>query len=128
MAIPTDLLERDQAASIDLHVIYGDTLRFQGTVEVDGVVQNLTGCNARAKIKATDAGSVTATFTSTVPTPAAGLVLCLLAPAATTAAALGTVAADGDQVGVWDLEIYDGTDAITVARGNVYAYFERATA
>jgi hypothetical protein len=127
MALPTDLIERDIPQRIDLHIVYADSVRFQGIVQVDGVAQNLTGCSARAKIKASDAGAVTATFTCTVPTPASGIILALLAPAATTEAALGTAASDGAQIGVWDLEVYDGTDVVTVARGNVFGYFQRAT-
>ncbi len=126
MAIPTDLLERDLAQQVDLHIVYGDTVRFSGIVTVDGVAQNLTGCTATAKIKATDAGAVTATFTVTIPTPASGTVLAILLPAATTAAALGTATTDGAQIGVWDMDIRDGTDVITVCRGNVFGYFERA--
>jgi hypothetical protein len=125
MAIPTDLLERDQAEQVDLHIVIGDSVRFQGIVTVDGVAQNLTGCTAAAKIKSSDAGSVTATCTVTIPTPASGVVLAVLTPAQTTAAALGTPASDGAQIGVWDLQIADGTDVVTVCRGNVYAYFER---
>jgi hypothetical protein len=108
---------------MNLTIVVGDTVYLLGVISVDGVVQDLTGCTVTAKIRATDGGTVLATFTSSVPTPASGQVLMTLAPATTGAL---TVTTDGAQIGVWSAEITDGTDVVTFVRGTVSGLFNRA--
>ena len=119
MAIPVNLLERDEPQVQDLKVVLGDSFRWSGSVTVDGVPQNLTGCTCRCKILSDFGGTLLATMTCTIPDPTNGICLLLMTPAQT--AGLPVPTADGGQIGVYDMEILDGTDDTTIVRGNVFA-------
>jgi hypothetical protein len=125
MAIPTTLLERDEPQAQDLRLVLGDTFRWQAAVTLDGVAQDLTGCSVRGKILDADGGTQLVAFTGSVPSPASGVVLLTLTPAQT--GALTPPTSDGGQIGVYDVEIYDGTDVVTVVRGAVFALKQRTT-
>lgn len=123
MAIPADLLAIDVALEADVDLYLGATYYDEGIISVDDVAQNLTGCTVAGAIKATDTGAVLVAFTGTVVDAANGKVRFSLTPAQTVA--LTFTGVDGDQLGVYDYQVNDGTDKIIFRRGKVRGRYKR---
>ena len=83
------------------------------------VYENFTGCTATGKIRATFGGTLIETFTCTIPVPTNGTIFFQLTPTQ-TAALTGTFPDTSTRVaviGVFDVEITDGTDVVRVLQG-----------
>jgi hypothetical protein len=123
MPIPADLLGIDAAQEADVDLYLGASYYDEGVISVDGVVSPLTGCTVVGAIKATDTGAVLVAFTGTVVDAPTAKVRFTLTPAQT--AALTFTAADGEQLGVYDYQVSDGTDKIIFRRGRVRGRYKR---
>ena len=123
MPIPADLLGIDAAQEADIDLYLGATFYDEGVISVDGAVSALTGCTVAGAIKATDTGAVLVAFTGTVVDAPTAKVRFTLTPAQT--AALAFSGADGDQLGVYDYMLEDGTEKIIFRRGKVRGRYKR---
>lgn len=123
MALLDDVLAKADAAIVDLTIVQGDTALITNTLELKpsggayGPV-DLTGCTVTAVIKTAPGGTALATFTCT-HTGALGGYRCHLAPAV-TAALTWTGPTDPGAIGVYDVQVSDGTNTVTLQTGTVY--------
>jgi hypothetical protein len=113
MTLPNSVLATE-AATVDIVIQQGSTYYQAYTLEDAGSAVDLTGCTATAKLKDVFSGSTLATFTCAIPTPANGTITVTL-PVATTAALTGTFPTTSTRkvaIGVWDLEVIDGSSQV----------------
>lgn len=124
MALPSGLLEIGLPGDATLTIRQGDSFRQLITVNVNGSPADLSvGVTATLKIRDTIGGSVLATCTCTIPIGTDGTVLAVLTPV-TTAALTVSGTTRVRQLGVWDLDLTDGTDVITCVGGTVQLYMQ----
>lgn len=103
----------------------GDNAGLQFTIKLNSVAADLTGCTGVCSIRS-DYAAVTDIVTGVVtfPTPTSGVVRVTLTAANTTTLA-GVVPGSTDaaqqlvNVGVYDVEILDGTNQLTILGGKV---------
>lgn len=104
-----------EPGAADLTIYQGDS--FQRTVafiDAAGGPVDLTGQTATAQIRATPASSeVLLALTCAIDDPASGLVVI-------TATGEATAALTAGDIGVWDLELANGTTIRTWLRGKVH--------
>jgi len=128
VALPTTLIRMGAPAQSTLAVRQGDSVEWTVTVK-DGAGAAIdlgSPCTATSKIKDSYTGSTLATMTCSV-TAASGLIVCSLTPAQ-TAALTGSFSGRGSgTIGVWDVQVSDGTNIVTIARGEVVLYLEVTT-
>lgn len=124
MALPSGLLEIGMPGDASLTIRQGDTFRQPIVININGVPADLSvGVTASLKIKSAIGGSTLATCTCTIPIGTDGTVIATLTPAQTAAlTASGTTRVRG--LGVWDLNLTDGTDVATCIGGAVNLYME----
>jgi hypothetical protein len=92
------------AATYNFNLDQGSDFALDMVMKEDGVVKDLTGYSARAQMRRTrDAAEVTATFTCSIPTPAAGTIKMEMSNSTSGAIAAGAY--------FYDLEIYTSSDA-----------------
>ena len=106
-------------------------VNFYRPVVIGGILtpKNLTGCTATAKIKDSFTGALIIALACTIPNPTDGYVYIKLTKAQTAALVLPNVAAGVrlGRLGVWDLELDDGTDAYRFLEGEVQLSREATT-
>ena len=116
--------------SAEIQITQGDTWteRFDITDE-NGSAVDLTGLTGSLKIKDTFTGTVLATATVTIPTPASGQVVATLSSATTTGLSLSGASATErtGQIGFYDLQLTDGSSIVTIVGGIVTLYREVTT-
>lgn len=129
MTIPAALLYT-QPAPIDIQITQGDDWsdRFD-VLDGSGVAVNLTGLTASAKIKDAFGGTLLATITCAITTPANGQISVSLAAAATGALTIPGAATNirSGLVGYYDLQVTDGSLIVTLAGGQVTLWREITT-
>lgn len=128
MALPTTLLRMGAPTASTLTVRQGDTVEWTVTVrDSAGAAIDLgSPATGTCLLKASYGGATLATATVST-TPASGLIVCRLSPAQ-TAALTGSFGGRGSGViGVWDVQVSDGTNIVTVARGEVVLTLEVTT-
>lgn len=92
------------AATYNFNLDQGSDFALDMVMKEDGVVKDLTGYSARAQMRRTrDAAEVTATFTCSIPTPAAGTIKMEMSNSTSAAITAGAY--------FYDLEIYTPSDA-----------------
>jgi hypothetical protein len=124
MALPSALLGIGLPGDATLTIRQGDTWQTIITINVNGIAADLSSSvTATLKIKDTYGGTLLATATCTIPVGTDGKVHCSLTPAQTAA-----LTATGSQrvraLGVWDLNLTDGTNTVTPVGGAVNLYIE----
>lgn len=125
MAALDNLVYIQAPASRDWTVREGDNIALQFAIKLNGTAVDLTAVTGTCSIR-TDYSSVTDVVTGTVtfPTPASGIVRVSLTAANTTTIA-GLVpgsTAVGQQlvdVAVYDIELQDGTNQVTILGGRI---------
>jgi hypothetical protein len=124
VALPSGLLEIGLPGDATLTIRQGDTWRQRIVVKQGGVAANLSsGVTASLKIKTTFGGSVLETATCTIPVGTDGAVIAALTPAETAALTVtGTTRVR--ELGLWDLNLTDGTDTVTVIGGVINLYMQ----
>jgi hypothetical protein len=124
MALPSGLLEIGLPGDATLTIRQGDTWRQRITVKSGGAAADLSvGVTATLKIKSTFGGTLLETAACTIPVGTDGVVIAALTPAETAVLTVtGTTRVR--LLGVWDLNLTDGTDVVTVIGGNVNLYMQ----
>jgi hypothetical protein len=124
MALPSGLLEIGMPGDASLTIRQGNTWRQRITVRVGGVAADLSvGVTASLKIKDAFGGTLLETAACTIPVGTDGVVIAALTPAETAALTVtGTTRVRA--LGVWDLNLTDGTDVATVIGGAVNLYMQ----
>ena len=128
MALPAVLIAMSAAPSTALAIRQGDSVSWTVAVQ-DGAGAAIdlgTPCTAACQLRASYGGSVLASATCVV-SAAAGTITCSLTPAQTAAIAGSFAGRGSGAVGVWDVQVTDGTHIVTVARGEVVLYLEVTT-
>ena len=119
MALPVT----SKATAYDLAIVQGSTLtRVFQVQDTNGTIIDLLGVTAAAKIRDAFTGSVIVTLTCPVVTGASSTVTVTMTSAATAALTVpaGTPAdVRVATIGVWDLELTDGTNTYRFAEGVV---------
>jgi hypothetical protein len=123
MALPAGTYQIGLPGDATLTIRQGDTWSVVFTITSNGVAVDLSsGVTASLKIKSTYGGTLLETATCSTPT-AGGVITASLTPAETAA-----LTATGDQrirpLGVWDLNLTDGTNTATVVGGAVNLYMQ----
>jgi hypothetical protein len=123
MPLPAALLAAGRPGNANLAIVQGDTWYQAFTITSGGVAVDLTGLTATLQVRTTYGGTVLATASCTIPTPTDGTVIAQLT-AATTAAL--TVVGDTLEraLGVYDLNLTDGTQVSTPITGRVTLVME----
>jgi hypothetical protein len=124
MALPTGLLEIGLPGDASLTIRQGDTWRQRITVKSGGIAADLSvGVTATLKIKDTFGGTLLETAACTIPVGTDGVVIASLTPAETAVLTVtGTTRVRA--LGVWDLNLSDGTNVVTVVGGAVNLYMQ----
>jgi hypothetical protein len=122
MALLDDLLAKADPAIVNLTITQGDTHLISNTLEVkpEGgafAPVDLTGCTVTAVIKSAFGGTTLATYTCT-HSGALGGYRCILTPAA-TAALVHPGGSDPAPIGVYDVQVTDGTNTVTLQQGTI---------
>jgi hypothetical protein len=126
MPIPAEVLNTTGPRELDIDLFLGYSLVIDGIVSVDGIVYPLTGLSSAdviGAIKATDSGAVLVAFTGTMVDATAARIRVSLSP--TQTAALSFALADGEQLGVYDFGLKNGTDKVVIQRGKVRGRYKR---
>jgi hypothetical protein len=124
MALPSGLLEIGLPGDATVTIRQGDTWRQKITVKQSGVAADLSvGVTATLKIKDTYGGTLLETAACTIPVGTDGVVLAALTPAETAVLTIaGTTRLRA--LGLWDLNLTDGTNTVTVIGGAVNLYMQ----
>jgi len=124
MALPSGLLEIGLPGDGTLTIRQGDTWRQKITVKQGGVVVDLSsGVTATLKIKDAIGGTLLLTATCTIPIGTDGAIYAALTPAQTAAVTVaGTTRVR--TLGVWDLNLTDGTNTVSPIGGAVNLWLE----
>lgn len=123
MALPAGTYQIGLPGDATLTIRQGDTWSVVFTILVNGVAADLSsGVTASLKFKSTYGGTLLETAACSTPS-ASGVITASLTPAETAA-----LTATGDQrirpLGVWDLNLTDGTNTATVVGGAVNLYMQ----
>ena len=124
MALPDGLIGLDAPGAVDLDLFQGDTFKriFQLT-DVNDTPYDLTGITPTSKVLDAFGGSLLLTFTCSVVAPASQGKVQISATPATTAALTVPGGTPSNQrstrIGIWDLQLSDGTDITTPIAGDV---------
>jgi hypothetical protein len=125
VALTTTLLAIREPYTRDITVIQGANFRRSWIIKVGGVAVDLTGCTVTGRISTAYLPStgiklvdLTCTLTGT---PTDGTVIVTLTNAQ-TAALTAAAGANPGKIGVWEIDISDGTNKITPLRGACYLH------